>query len=103
MVSCVEGHGIRGGENVCQYGHPPQDQGETPTAAFGAQAAPGQPDLVSLLQQMVALQLENNQLRQRQGQDRGGAITRKPDRPLIQANSNDNDWAIFIDSWGRYK
>ena len=31
------------------------------------------------------------------------SATRRPERPVIETNSSDNDWALFIDSWGRYK
>ena len=28
---------------------------------------------------------------------------KKPDRPLINANIDDREWALFADAWGRYK
>ena len=28
---------------------------------------------------------------------------KKPDRPIINTDATDNDWAIFLDAWGRYK
>ena len=28
---------------------------------------------------------------------------KKPERPIIQPNLDDQEWALFEDSWGRYK
>ena len=42
---------------------------------------------------------ENTLLRHSSSQ----SATRKPDRPVIEPNCSDNDWAIFEDSWARYK
>ena len=48
----------------------------------------------ALTTQNAALQQNNN--------ERGCAVKR-PDRPVIDQNSSDNDWELFLDSWSRYK
>ena len=30
-------------------------------------------------------------------------LHKKPDRPVIEEDSTDKDWALFVDAWGRYK
>ena len=59
---------------------------------------------VQLMQQMIELQRENNELR-RNVHNSGSSSTnaRKPDRPTIEPDSSDSDWALFVDSWERYK
>ena len=59
---------------------------------------------VQLMQQMIELQRENNELR-RNVHSSGSSSTnaRKPDRPTIEPDSSDSDWALFVDSWERYK
>ena len=44
------------------------------------------------------LSIENASLRQQQS-----SSVKKPDRPVIEANLSDNDWALFLDTWSRYK
>ena len=44
------------------------------------------------------------QLRQQQaGAAPSDAKAKRPDRPVIEANISDNDWALFEDTWKRYK
>ena len=31
------------------------------------------------------------------------SLVKRPDRPTIDADMSDNDWAMFLDSWTRYK
>ena len=52
------------------------------------------------------LQAENARLRETTPENVTGATRykpRKPDRPTVNANIDDREWALFIDSWGRYK
>ena len=61
------------------------------------------------MQEMQLLREENRDLPERnqtlqERQHPGTAIKREqPKRPIIEANSDDNDWSIFLDSWKRYK
>jgi hypothetical protein len=51
-----------------------------------------------------ALQLENRTLQeQRQHEGAGTTKRRPPERPSIETNADDSDWALFLDSWERYK
>ena len=72
--------------------------------------------LMTMQQQMAsmqALQSENQALRDQNdvlqaapaGQSRNGGAAKRasPKRPTIQNDMDDSDWAIFEDSWRRYK
>ena len=60
--------------------------------------------LLQLLQQLVELQRENIALRRNgTNNEPSKSHTKKPERPTIEPDSSDSDWAIFIDSWDRYK
>ena len=65
--------------------------------------------MLSLMQKqmesMQAHQEENAQLRMQQPPPLASTDgkTRRPDRPRVEANINDNDWALFEDTWKRYK
>ena len=48
------------------------------------------------MDQITRLSTENAVLRQ-------SPAVKRPDRPTIEANSSDSDWALFLDTWGRYK
>lgn len=58
---------------------------------------------------MTTLQAENAALKNSQtGQNAGGSTSgnskfKKPDRPVINAGIDDREWALFLDSWSRYK
>jgi hypothetical protein len=55
-------------------------------------------ELVNKQMELVTrLTAENSSLRQQP------SSVRRPDRPAIETNSSDNDWALFLDSWNRYK
>lgn len=56
---------------------------------------------MQLIQQLINLQRENNELRGGSASSRSN--TKKPDRPRIEHGFTDADWALFIDSWARYK
>ena len=57
---------------------------------------------LKLMQQMIELQRENNELRRTMSSSGSSSSNaRKPDRPTIEPDSSDNDWAIFLDSWSR--
>ena len=57
--------------------------------------------MMSLMQQMIALQQDNNQLRMNMNSQSN--FVKKPDRPTVGVNCSDNDWMRFLDDWGRYK
>ena len=54
---------------------------------------------------MQQLQAENQELRQERSPitESGSSKTKRPDRPTIDTDINDDEWALFIDSWNRYK
>ena len=68
-------------------------------------SAPDQPSLIQLMQQMISLQQENNELRGNMSNSvpSQSSVVKKPDRPTVNQDSTDSDWALFIDSWSRYK
>ena len=55
--------------------------------------------------QFEKLQEENAQLRALVGQPgtRQPNQTKKPDRPTVESGINDREWALFDDTWSRYK
>ena len=55
--------------------------------------------------QFTQLQEENARLRALVDQPgaRQANHTKKPDRPTVESGMNDREWALFDDSWGRYK
>ena len=75
-------------------------------------------DLLDLFKQQMetitALRTENEELRANETPANDGATggtasasdpykPKKPERPIIQPNLDDQEWALFEDSWGRYK
>ena len=58
---------------------------------------------VQLIQQLINLQTENYELRKRRDNAPIRSLTKKPDRPFIEEDSTYEDWALFVDAWGRYK
>ena len=63
------------------------------------------PSYRSLLHQLVELQKENIELRRQATNDQHykDNYVRKPERPVIELDSSDGDWALFMDTWNRYK
>lgn len=68
--------------------------------------------VINLLQQqmttVVTLQEENAALREGQTANNDGNPhnrnkSKKPDRPIINAGIDDREWALFMDTWARYK
>ena len=59
------------------------------------------------MERLEAVENENSQLRQQFTPDTASSQRetkkRRPDRPVIEANLSDSDWALFIDTWSRYK
>ena len=57
--------------------------------------------------QIQSLQVENTTLRTNQGNNATPATTRPktkaPDRPVVNANTDEREWELFKDSWNRYK
>ena len=66
-------------------------------------------EIMQQQQQQVAQLVESQQLQQQPPQQPGGTAnargdqSKKPDRPTINANMNDREWALFLDTWSRYK
>ena len=93
-MECTEGHDIPPGTGICVYGH-------------SAATIPAENGLmVHLKQQMISLQQENIDLRRGQAIARHTdrcTIVKKPDRPIIEQEATDNDWAMFTDQLARYK
>ena len=58
---------------------------------------------VQLIQQLLNLQMENDELRKRRDNAAVRSFTKKPDRLVIEEDSSDEDWALFVDAWDRYK
>ena len=52
---------------------------------------------------MIELQRENNDLRRNMQSSNSSTNARRPDRPTIEPDSSDNECALFVDSWQRYK
>ena len=53
------------------------------------------------MEENTRLQEENATLRERHTHVATNA--KKPNRPIVEASISDNDWALFLDSWKRYK
>jgi hypothetical protein len=53
------------------------------------------------MQQLAVLKDENNQLRL--SSNRPSAKVKQPDRPIISGNIDEREWALFMDTWRRYK
>ena len=53
--------------------------------------------LIELMQQQMTL------LQQRETGSAPGTKSKKPDRPVINADIDDREWALFLDTWSRYK
>ena len=70
-------------------------------------------EMLDLLKQQVAtmqnLQNENVRLREEVAQPTAGAAesstyrSKKPDRPTVNVDIDEREWALFIDAWGMYK
>ena len=58
--------------------------------------------LIELMQQQNQHLTTLMQQQQNQRISRGDK-TKKPDRPVINAGIDDREWAVFIDTWSRYK
>ena len=93
MPVCTEGHEIITGTSTCQHGHTSGAESVNPSS---------ENLMIQLMQQMISLQQENNALR-RNTREPANSLAKKPDRPQIQHDANDSDWALFVDSWTRYK
>ena len=58
------------------------------------------------MQTLTMLQTENADLRQQQVRNErnpDSMKTKRPDRPLINANIDDREWELLKDTWNRYK
>ena len=79
-----------------------ESQGSTTTdqlAQMMALMQTQQQQTTTMMQKMMELQQENAQLRESQTRAKRTRI----DRPSIEANLNDSEWALFEDTWKRYK
>ena len=111
MVNCKEGHPILPDKGVCSQGHPAaseQPAGNGPTASG---AIP--PETVTMMfqtmqlmhqtmQQMLPAQQQMLPAQQQTNPFPHGRVKR-PERPTIDIDSSDSDWAMFLDPWTRYK
>ena len=63
------------------------------------------PIVLSLLHQLVELQKENIELRRQATNDQHykDNYVRKPERPVIELDSSNGDWILFMDTWNQYK
>ena len=103
MENCTQGHPILEDQNVCAQGHP-----IAPSAAQGANAPPD--PVAMMLQTQQMMQATMQQLLQNLAltapaapNPTPGGRVKRPDRPIIDADATDSDWAMFINSWERYK
>ena len=55
------------------------------------------------MEQLKQLQTENTQLRNNNNTDPPAERTKRPDRPVVNANIDEREWELFKDSWQRYK
>ena len=113
VLQCEHGHDIDIDTNKCSEGHPPQLMATTPSvinvtpqqlqeivqgAITGALAA--QQHALAAQQQAPTSQQQANppshQLQQH-------ANVKKPERPEIDLESNESQWAFFMYEWERYK
>ena len=65
-------------------------------------------ELITLMKQQMdtvnELREENDRLRAANaGAAENQCKLKKPERPVVNANIDDREWALFEDSWGRYK
>ena len=52
---------------------------------------------------LTQLQAENARLRDANADAATSSKSKKPDRPVIDANLDDQEWLLFLDAWERYK
>ena len=60
------------------------------------------PSYLQLIQQLIELQRKNTEVRKEgtyNWSSRNSSLW-KPERPTIELDSSNNDWALFIDTWG---
>ena len=55
------------------------------------------------MQQILALQQSSVTTTPGSSQPTARSLVKCPDQPAIDADSTDSDWAMFMDSWSRYK
>ena len=100
MVECAEGHTIAEGQDKCAQGHPPLAATPVDPVAMMLQT---QKLMQQTMQQMLALQQSSVTATPGPSQPMAHSLVKHPDRPAIDADSTDSDWAMFLDSWSRYK
>ena len=101
MDTCKEGHSLLQDSNVCAQGHPAA--GATPPEP-GAEAPSSPMDPMAMMFQTMQLMQRNMQIMQQaaiqqQNVAHPSAWVKRPDRPGIEVDSTDSDWAMFLDSW----
>ena len=57
---------------------------------------------LQLIQQLIELQREPHKEGTDDQTSRNNYVW-KPEKPTIEFDSSNNDWALFMDTWGRYK
>ena len=124
---CTEGHEIPEGQVQCAYGHPQVNTQESPgevlSSLTGGVTTPTD-GVTTDMQQLIMIMQQQQMLQQQQMQQQfqqmqamqlqlatlgtnlvrpATVMTKKPDRPLMEAGMSEHGWAVFIDSWERYK
>ena len=104
MRQCEFGHEIKGDENVCGEGHLVVTEMYMMMKMFAKQ----QEQIQTQMQQLVASSEREQKLHEALSAVARPTVdartkTKRPERPTISTDSSDNEWQIFIDSWGRYK
>ena len=100
MVECAEGHTIAEGQDKCAQGPPPPAATPVDLVAMMLQT---QQLMQQTMQQMLALQQSSVIATPGPSQPMACSLVKHPNRPAIDADSTDSDWAMFMDSWSCYK
>ena len=95
----TEGHPIAEDQQECTEGHPAS------TAAQATSVSDPIAMQAMMLQTQQMMQQTMNRLLQNLSTSNAspGGRVKRPDRPVVDVDSTDGDWALFIDSWKRYK
>lgn len=110
-MNCTEGHPIPVGQQQCPEGHDAQQPDiQVQTTAHLTEIQ----QLISLIQsqnliqqqqmdRMTRMEAENQTLRDALLQSQVKPRTKRHERPIIEVDSSDNTWEVFLDSWKIYK
>lgn len=93
VLKCIHGHVIKDGKNTCEEGHDARVEDQ-------AAADAGPPVVLSQAQFQQLLQSITSP---RANQENPRPYVKKPEPPTIGLNSNENQWAFFMDEWDEFK